>query len=574
MKAVFSLILLCLFVGCCNPKTDKEYFTLEEAFKNPQAVTKLDLGDYRFRSETDRYFTLDSTIQQFLNLEELSFTCNHIEILPSEITQLKKLKRVTIVDADNMSAPINNCALDLADTFIKLSKIKSLETLYLPYIRSELPPEIRYLTNIKSLQLVFNSLSTLPPEISELKNLRHLYVPYNNLKQLPSSFGEMDSLVSITLHTNSFQEIPPEVFQLKQLAQLDLGNNHITEVSDELSTLNNLTSLDLGFNSIEVIPKSVLKLSKLETVDFSHNSISVIPSEISSLSALKRLDLSENHINLIPKSLMEIESLEVLNLGTNSIEIIPQAIENLKFLTQADFSGNHISEIPMSLFALTDLEELNLSSNVISSIPTDEINLNKLRTLNFTDNSITEIPVSLFKIQTLESLLLSFNNISEVPNEIFTLKNLEQITLFGNPYSEDKILAQIKERYPWFSFLKLLFYVIPLIIGVVCVLIGIRIKNKVTSEERIYYCFLMAFISLIICSLSSWKLPFLLHDLFKVEYLYPKIFLEQWLYSWIPIVIAIITNVILIAIAVKTYYESKNKINKESSSNYKALNKL
>ena len=63
MKNYFLFIFFFLFIGCSYQDTDKEYYTLNEAFKDPVSVKKLSLGDYKCRFETDRYFTLDSTIQ-------------------------------------------------------------------------------------------------------------------------------------------------------------------------------------------------------------------------------------------------------------------------------------------------------------------------------------------------------------------------------------------------------------------------------------------------------------------------------------------------------------------------------
>lgn len=559
MKTLLSFLIILLAIGCAEQNSDKEYYTLKEAFKNPEKVKKLRLGYSRFRSGTDRYFTLDSTIQYLVNLEELSITCNHIEKLPVEITKLKRLKRVTIVDEDNMSAPRNNCSLDLADTFKKLSDIESLETLYLPYIHSELPPEVGELTNIKNLQIVHNGLRTLPPEISKLKELKSLYIAYNDLDSLPSSIIELDSLVSLTLHTNHFKEIPAEIFELDNLRELDFGNNAITTIPEDIADLKNLKYLDLRHNDFVEFPMEILQLTNLETLDISRNKLFGIPSEISSFSALKRLDLSDDSITILPETFSKLDVLEELDLSENSIEVVPDVFQKMKKLSIIDLSNNSISELPISLFNLPELEGLNLNSNLISKFPDGDLNLMSLKTLDLNDNSITKIPVSLFKSDSLENLFLSFNNISEVPVELFELNNLEELTLFGNPISVDQILKQINKKYPWFPLVKLMFYVIPFLCGFGAIFIAIRLKNKVSLEETVYYCSLMSFINLVICSFCSWRLPFLWYDFFNAEYLYPRLFINQWTTIWIPIIVAVLTSVILMGISIKGYLISKKE---------------
>ena len=97
---------------------------------------------------------------------------------------------VTILDADNLGAPSNNCKLDFSDTFRKLSKVKNLVVLYIPFIKFDLPPDVKFLTNITTLSLVHNKLSYLPNEISQMQRLKYLDVRYNELTNLPSTISQ------------------------------------------------------------------------------------------------------------------------------------------------------------------------------------------------------------------------------------------------------------------------------------------------------------------------------------------------------------------------------------------------
>jgi leucine-rich repeat protein SHOC2 len=302
MRSYLILILVVLF-QCFNFAQNKEYFTFKEALKEPDSVKVLSLGDYKFDSKTNKIFKIDSRISLLKNLEELNFTCNYLDTLPIEITKLKHLKQVSIIDANNLSSTFNDFKLNFSDTFKKLSKIKNLNFLYIPFVKFNLPKAVKYLKNIKTLSLVENDLRSLPTEISQMKQLRFLDVRDNKLNTLPNSISQLDSLINLDLSDNRYDSIPSVVFSIVNLKYLNFSFNKIKNLPKDIDKLSGLKWLNLENNSIEQIPRELFNCKNLETLNISNNKISNIPIEILSLKKLKRLDISGNNI---PEKQIEI----------------------------------------------------------------------------------------------------------------------------------------------------------------------------------------------------------------------------------------------------------------------------
>ncbi|MGD1909029.1 MAG: leucine-rich repeat domain-containing protein [Leptolyngbyaceae cyanobacterium] len=91
-----------------------------------------------------------------------------------------------------------------------------------------LPPEIGQLTNLQSLFLEGNLLSSLPPEIGQLTNLQSLILDRNQLSSLPPEIGQLTNLQGIKLSYNGLTGLPSEIGQLTNIQGLYLRLNKFT----------------------------------------------------------------------------------------------------------------------------------------------------------------------------------------------------------------------------------------------------------------------------------------------------------------------------------------------------------
>jgi hypothetical protein len=88
-----------------------------------------------------------------------------------------------------------------------------------------LPAEIAQLSNLYTLDLRGNQLTTLPAEIGQLSNLTTLDLSNNHLTALPAEFGQLSNLVWLDLRLNQLTTFPPEIGQLSNLSSLDVLDN-------------------------------------------------------------------------------------------------------------------------------------------------------------------------------------------------------------------------------------------------------------------------------------------------------------------------------------------------------------
>jgi internalin A len=73
------------------------------------------------------------------------------------------------------------------------------------------PPEIGQLTNLRTLRLDGNRLTSLPPEMTRLTNLQELQLENNQLTALPPEIGRLTRLRSLSLAGNQLTALPWEL---------------------------------------------------------------------------------------------------------------------------------------------------------------------------------------------------------------------------------------------------------------------------------------------------------------------------------------------------------------------------
>jgi Leucine-rich repeat (LRR) protein len=154
--------------------TIKEYKSLEEALKNPDAVIRLSLKGSKIKTVPKEVFI-------FKNLQELNLKKTKIDILPKEIGDLKNLQ------------------------ILDVSKNKLVT----------LPIEIGELINLKILKASENELEYLPIEIGKLIELRFLDLWSNNLSGLPDEMSELIKLKKIDMRVIQYSE--REMKEMKEL---------------------------------------------------------------------------------------------------------------------------------------------------------------------------------------------------------------------------------------------------------------------------------------------------------------------------------------------------------------------
>ena len=178
---------------------------------------------------------------------------------------------------------------------------------------------LRYMTNLRRLDLTNNQISDLTP-LAELRNLRFLLINNNQVSDL-TPLAELTNLISLDLDINQISDLTP-LAGLTNLWGLALDFNQIGDITP-LAGLTNLWGLHLNRNQISDLTP-LTELVNLRSLDLRDNQISDI-TPLAELTNLVGLFLDRNQISDITP-LAGLTYLQSLRLGSNQItDIAPLA---------------------------------------------------------------------------------------------------------------------------------------------------------------------------------------------------------------------------------------------------------
>ncbi|XP_044066910.1 leucine-rich repeat-containing protein 47 [Siniperca chuatsi] len=190
----------------------------------------------------------------------------------------------------------SNGGLDSA--IYSLTLLNYLEVSQCPSL-TEIHEDIQHLTNLQSLILCRNKLTSIPNVVGNLKSLKVLDLSVNNLRVLPEGITQLRELNTLNVSCNSLEVLPEGLSQCTKLSNINISKNHITGFpadfySERLDLLSTLVASD---NSIEQLSGDIHKLAALKVLDLSNNKLSEIPSDLSDCPKLKEINFKSNKLN-------------------------------------------------------------------------------------------------------------------------------------------------------------------------------------------------------------------------------------------------------------------------------------
>lgn len=214
-----NLLLGILYFSLGGLSAQKVYTQLQDALKNPAAVTNLSL---KSKGLTE----IPADISKLVNLERLDLSGNKISTLTPVLFKMKKLKY-----------------LNLTGNLLR-----------------SLPPAIGDLNNLEELEIAFNEIAALPKEIARLTKLTRIAAAKNNLHDLPEEMGSLQHLSILDFTYNHFTALPQVLCKLKNLKALDVSFNK--QLGSYPAGIKNLQSLKIfGLKSTKISQAQVKELN-------------------------------------------------------------------------------------------------------------------------------------------------------------------------------------------------------------------------------------------------------------------------------------------------------------------------
>ena len=178
---------------------------------------------------------------------------------------------------------------------------------------------IKYMTNLTSLSLDNNLLTTIPTgAFSHLSSLTSLDLGNNQLSHISSNaFKGLNHLTKLRLNDNQLRSIDRDAFKgLNRLNQLVLGSNQLSSIeSGTFRDLGNLQSLDLNSNQIVNVSDAFKDLNRLSKLELNNNRLNIDSKTFKGLNRLNQLWLNDNRLtNILDNVFTSMDYLKTLYL--------------------------------------------------------------------------------------------------------------------------------------------------------------------------------------------------------------------------------------------------------------------
>lgn len=175
-------------------------------------------------------------------------------------------RRELVLQGGDVDKRISSCG-GLPPSLYSLHLLNYLEVSQCPSL-TEIHEEIQHLTNLQSLVLCRNKLTSVPDVIGILQSLKVLDLSANNLKGLPQGIAQLKELNTLNVSCNCLEALPDGLSQCTKLSTINVSRNHITAFPPDLFSerLDLLSTLVASDNSIQELSGDICKLSALKVI--------------------------------------------------------------------------------------------------------------------------------------------------------------------------------------------------------------------------------------------------------------------------------------------------------------------
>jgi len=376
-------------------------------------------------------------------LTELNLSGNRLKYLPSEMTQLKCLKKINLDNCYKLEYFHHD--MWILTNLKKLSiKAGLLDSWHHPTILMKWPPTVLARQPLLERQYLKELSDCVGKRYKKdgrqvwesTHRLDYRFVPHE-VSLDPITSAEIDSEAK-----RSFPDFPPEIWHhdLTTLQVLHLPGGHITSerLGEAAAQLTEMRKLILIDQKIDYLPEELALMTSLEVLCFTGNQIKEIPSFIFKMISLTKLILIENQIAKLPAEIGLLTNLTDLVLTYNKLIYLPDEIGNLPKLDYLVMDENKIVQIPDTIQNLTSLKEMSFNDNKISRFPVSLGALTQLEVLEFGKNPSILLPPK-------QVLLCEVSVVIDFMQRIWDCKNTQKLNFRNFQLKESTLKEIIKE---------------------------------------------------------------------------------------------------------------------------------
>ena len=324
------------------------------------------------------------------------------------------------------------------------------------------PEAFRNLTNLRTLILNKNALTTIPNLYHVVDSLKELKMQYNSISNITNyTFLHFSALETLDLQNCKISSISSMGLNgLTALKVLVLSGNEISSLhTNVFGGLLSVNSINLDKNSLTDLPSfnsSTLKTLSVEqnklvttgngsfvgafglkTLNLKNNELAEWPDLGDAKYGIKTLNLDDSDITNVSQD--ETESfykLVTVSLNRNELRELPYFPNSRQTLKYLEANENRIKMIQTSrLDNFTALINFHISNNKLRKFP--ESRLDSLQVLNLANNLLSRFSrLTMENMPNLKTIDLNNNNLTEFPDFQLCTK-LEKIYTSSNRISSD-----------------------------------------------------------------------------------------------------------------------------------------
>ncbi|KAJ5681570.1 Leucine-rich repeat typical subtype [Penicillium maclennaniae] len=230
-----------------------------------------------------------------------------------------------------------------------------------------IPMGIRRLHQLRFLNLSNNAMSMDKLHvILEIPSLTDLKLANNQLSgPFFSEIGRLSQLESLDLRGNGITSLPDGLKELTSLKTLDVGGNQLTALPFEALSKLPLRTLNAPKNSLQgtLIPESVDRLETLQSLNIAGNSVELLAANGALvMPSLQNLYMGVNRMKHLP-CVSSWQSLLILSAEDNRITQLPEGLVKLQSLKSVDFTANNLVQLDEKIGLMASLSSFKVGNN-------------------------------------------------------------------------------------------------------------------------------------------------------------------------------------------------------------------